>query len=223
MAIKHVWVFALFLLNLCLPALSYSQQSGSEITLAQGTGISLQLNDHLSTKNNSEGDPFSAIVIKPVYQGEHLIIPKGSTITGSISRIVRPGRFGGKATMNLLFYSISVPGRGVLPLTASLVKIDSAGDGSVGNEGAVEQKSSRTGDVGRVLGPTAAGGAIGGGIGGGKGAGIGAGVGAAVGLGSIFMTRGKDLEMRKGATMEISLDRPLPVPLEGDEEASRAR
>jgi outer membrane lipoprotein SlyB len=118
--------------------------------------------------------------------------------------------------MNLLFYAISIPGRDALPLTASLVKINSTGDGSVGNEGAVEGKSSRTEDTVRVIGPTAAGGAIGGGIGGGKGAGIGAGVGAAVGLGSVFMTRGKDLEMRKGATMEISLDRPLPVPLEGD-------
>lgn len=216
--------YLVILISLCLgfPLLSYSQQSTNEIALAQGTRISLQLNDQLSTKNNSEGDPFSAIVIKPVYQGERLIIPKGSTISGSISRIVRPGRFGGKATMNLLFDSINVPGRGVLPLTASLVTIDPAGNGSVGNEGAVQGKSSRTGDVISVIGPAAAGGAIGGGIGGGKGAGIGAGVGAAVGLGSIFMTRGKDLEMRKGATMEISLDRALQVPLEGDDEAAIA-
>jgi len=220
---KRGYLMAVISLCLGLPALSYSQQSTNEITLAQGTKISLQLNDHLSTKNNSEGDPFSAIVIEPVYQGDNLIISKGSTISGSISRIVRPGRFSGKATMNLLFYSISIPGRGVLPLTASLVKIDPQGDGSVGNEGTVVGKSSRTGDVVGVLGPTAAGGAIGGGIGGAKGAGIGAGVGAAVGLGSIFITRGKDLEMRKGATLEISLDRPLSVPLEGDEEVDKAR
>jgi len=220
---KRYYLVVLISLCLGLPTLSYAQQSTNELTLAQGTRIPPQLNDHLSTKNNSEGDPFSAIVIEPVYQGEHLVIPKGSTIAGSISRIVRPGRFGGKATMNLLFNSISIPGRGVLPLTASLVKIDSAGNGSVGNEGAVVGNTSRTGDVVSVIGPAAAGGAIGGGIGGGKGAGIGAGVGAAVGLGSIFMTKGKDLEMRKGATMVISLDRPLPVPLEGDEETAKAR
>jgi hypothetical protein len=217
--------YLVILMGLCLglPSLSYGQQSISEITLAQGTKISLQLNDRLSTKTNSEGDPFSAVVIEPVYQGERLVIPKGSTISGNISRIVRPGRFGGKATMNLLFDSISIPGRGVLQLTASLVKIDAAGNGSVGNEGTVVGNTSRAGEVISVIGPAAAGGAIGGGIGGGKGAGIGAGVGAAVGLGSIFMTRGKDLEMRKGATMEISLDRPLPVPLEGDEEAAKVR
>jgi hypothetical protein len=215
-------VLALVHLCLGLHVPSYGQQTGNEITLAQGTRISLQLNDHLSTKLNSEGDSFSAIVSEPVYQGERLIVPKGSTVTGSISRMMRPGRFGGKATMNLLFYAINIPGRGSLPMTASLIRVGSEGNGGVRTEGTLEGESSRGRDVGRVLAPTAAGAGIGS-IGGAKGAGIGAGVGAAVGLGVVFITRGKDLEMRKGATMEISLDRPLAVPLEGDEAVGKAR
>ena len=41
----------------------------------------------------------------------------------------------------------------------------------------------------------------------GKGAAIGAGVGAAIGLATVFSTRGKDLQVRRGATMDIALDR----------------
>ncbi len=186
-----------------------------EITIPEGTRITLQLNDPLSTKLSNEGDSFTAKVTAPVYVGDRVAIQKGSVVTGSVSRIVRPGRFRGKAVMNLVFSSIRIPGRPEIAIpSASLVRVDQEGNAGVQPEGGVVGESSTGKDAARVLTPGVAGGAIGGAIGGGTGAAIGGAVGIAGGLITIFATRGKDLEMRRGATLEIALDRPLVIPPE---------
>jgi hypothetical protein len=198
-------------------------QTVGEVTLPEGTRISLQLNDHLSTKQNLEGDPFTANVIAPIYLGDRLIIPKGSTVNGTVSRVLRSGRLKGKAVMNLNFQSIRVPGRGELSIIASLARVDSEGNGGVQSEGTIKGESSTGSDVAKVLTPTLSGAGIGAITNGGKGSAIGAGVGAAVGLATIFSTRGKDIEMRRGSTMDIRLERPLVLPAESDARAVRNR
>jgi hypothetical protein len=193
------------------------------VILPEGTRISLQLNDHLSTKQNLEGDPFTANVIAPVYLGDRLIIPKGSIVSGSISRVLKSGRLKGKAVMNLNFQTIRVPGRGDLPIVASLTRVDSEGTGGVQSEGTIKAPSSTGSDVAKVMTPTLSGAGIGAIAGGGRGSAIGAGVGAAVGLATIFSTRGKDIEMRRGSTLDITLERPLLLPAESDSRAVRNR
>jgi hypothetical protein len=209
--------------SLAFGAIVARAQAGGEAVLQEGTRISLQLNDHLSTKVNVEGDRFSANVIAPVYLGDRLIIPKGSIVTGSVSRVLRPGRFKGKAVMNLLFQSIRVPGRGEINIVASLAHVDAEGNSGIQSEGTIRGEGSAGRDAARVLTPGLSGAGIGAIAGGGKGAAIGAGVGAAVGLATIFSTRGKDIEMRRGSTMDIALDRPLSLPGENDFRSSRTR
>jgi hypothetical protein len=192
-------------------------QSPGEVTVAEGTRITLQLNEHLSTKLNSEGDPFTAVVSVPVLQGDRIVIPKGSMVSGSISRVVRPGRFKGKAVMNLLFQSIRIPGRGKFEIVASLARVDPEGNAGVKSEGTIQGNGSAGGDVTRILKPSLGGAGIGVLAGGARGSAIGAGVGAIVGLGTVFATRGKDLEVARGSTMDIVLDRPLSLPVESTE------
>lgn len=205
------WLFMTTILLLSHAAVLRGQ-AGSELVLEKGTRIVLQLNDHLSTKLNKEGDVFTASVVTPVYLKERLAIPKGSILTGSVSRLQRPGRFRGRATMNLLFESIRPPGKTAVPLTATLVRVD---DGvSAGTEGGITGEGSAGKDAGTVAKPGLAGAGIGALVGGGKGAAIGAGIGAAAGLATVFATRGKDLELRRGSTLEIELDRPMSLPPE---------
>jgi hypothetical protein len=185
--------------------------ANSDTVIPEGTRITLQLNDQLSTKANSEGDSFDAVVVIPVYLGDRMVIPKGSVVTGSISRIIRPGRFKGKAVMNLVFQSINIRGRGQMPIFATLVKVDSEGNGGIGPEGSVTGEGSAGSDIVKVITPGVVGAGIGTLAGGGKGAGIGAGVGTAIGLATVFTSRGKDLEVRRGSTLDISLDRPLTL------------
>jgi hypothetical protein len=90
--------------------------------------------------------------------------------------------------------------------------VDPEGNSGIGNEGTVEGVGSKGRDAGQVAKPGAVGAGIGVLIGGGSGAAVGGGVGAMVGLASVLATRGKDIELRRGAALEIVLDRPLVVP-----------
>jgi hypothetical protein len=209
-------IFVLALLFLCLGAVFGVSQKASEVILAQGTRISVELNDHLGTKLSIEGDSFTANVTAPVYQGERLIIPKGSFVIGSVSRVQRPGRFRGKAVMNVIFESLQIPGKSQVALVASIAQIDPEGNSGIKEEGAIVGEGSKGKDAGRVAKPALVGTGIGALVGGGKGAAIGAGVGAVAGLAGVFATRGKDVELNRGMTLEIVLDRPLVIPVEAE-------
>ena len=206
-------------IGILIAILTIAMAEGGEqpqIIIPQGTRISIQLNDHLSTKLNSEGDTFTATVTVPVSQGDKIVLPKGSIVVGSISRIVRPGRFRGKAIMNLVFHSLRTPGKAQMPIVASLMNVVQEGNAAVKAEGTVEGEGSKGKDVATVAKPGASGAGIGALVAGGKGAAIGSGIGAAVGLATVFATRGKDLEVQRGSTMEIQLDRQLVIPTESD-------
>ena len=205
-----VWSFMVVLLLACCPALS-EPQAGGEIVLEKGTKIYLHLNDHLSTKLNRDGDVFTAEVVVPVFFKGRLVIPKGSIVTGYVSRVQRPGRFRGKAMMNLVFDSIQTPGGKAVSLVASLLQVNPDGKAAVGTEGTVTGEGSAGKDAATVAKPGLAGAGIGAIAGGGKGAAIGTGIGAVAGLATVFATRGKDLELRRGSSMEIVLDRPLTL------------
>lgn len=203
------WLMIAFLLA---PGKLFAQ-GGADVALPEGTRINLQLNDFLSTKLNSEGDAFTATVTSPVYLKDRVFIPKGSIVSGSISRILRPGRFKGKAMMNLSFNSIRFPGSADLPIVATLVRIDPEGSGRTQAEGTITAEGSKGTDAVKVAAPTITGAGIGAIVDGGKGAAIGAGIGAVIGLATLARP-GKDLEIRRGAALELMLDRPLTIPIE---------
>jgi hypothetical protein len=79
-------------------------------------------------------------------------------------------------------------------------------------ESTIEGEGSKGKDAVQVAKPSLSGAGIGALAGGGKGAAIGSAAGAAIGLGTVFASRGKDVEIQKGSTLEIVLDRPLTIP-----------
>jgi len=185
--------------------------------VSEGTRITLQLNETLSTKSNAEGDAFTAVVTMPVYLGGRIVIPKGSVVNGSISRILRPGRLKGKAILDPIFQSIKIPGYKQMNIAATLVPVDSEGNRGVRSEGQIEGASPTGRNLGKAIVPSLAGAGIGTLAGGGKGAGIGAGIGAAAGFASIFTSRGKDIEIHRGSTLDIKLNRPLIIPSDNND------
>jgi hypothetical protein len=76
-------------------------------------------------------------------------------------------------------------------------------------EGTIEANGQKGKDVATVAQTTGGGAAIGALSAGGKGAGIGAGAGGAVGLATILLSRGQDVRMEAGTTVEMELQRPL--------------
>ncbi len=210
----------MLIIALLMPSVS---PAANDAVLPEKTRITLQLNNKLSTRVNSEGDAFTAYVTAPVLLGDKLMIPKGSVVTGSVSRIIRPGRFKGKAVLNVLFQSIEIPGRGQLPIAASLARLDAEGNGGIRSEGTVEGEGSEGNDLGRIVMPGIVGAGVGTLAGGGKGAAIGGGIGAAIGLASVFATRGKEIEVPRGSSLDIVLDKPLTIPPEEDGATVRNR
>ncbi len=101
----------------------------------------------------------------------------------------------------------------VLGLSGGVDSVDAQGsDQRVEQEGAIRQGSDRDRDAGRILITAGTGAALGAVVDRTvQGAAIGAGAGGAVGLATVMLTRGRDVELRQGATIDVVLDRPLIV------------
>jgi type IV secretion system protein VirB10 len=148
-----------------------------------------------------------------VFQNGRLIIPPGSYVTGTITESQRAGRVKGKSALDLRFETLTLPNGVSRDFRSRAGSIDTQGNLDR-NEGRITGDSTKGKDAGTVAGTTAAGtgiGSIAGAAAGnlGMGAGIGAAAGAVAGLGRVFGTRGQDVNIPAGTTMEMVLDREL--------------
>ena len=113
----------------------------------------------------------------------------------------------GKAALTINFHTLILPSGLTLPIFGSLGGIggvaERRGEATIGGV-------SSKGEDAATIGQNAGTGAIIGGIaGGGKGVAIGAGAGAAAGVAQVLLSRGEDLTLARGTTIEVVLDRPL--------------
>jgi hypothetical protein len=82
----------------------------------------------------------------------------------------------------------------------------------VSRENEVRQGPSHGHDAARIASTGGGGAAIGGlADGSWKGAGIGAGAGSGVGLAIVLLTRGREVELRQGNTIDVVFERPIPL------------
>jgi hypothetical protein len=96
-------------------------------------------------------------------------------------------------------------------LNAAPRQADSGGKETMDEEGKVTGPSGKGKDATTIAETTAAGAGIGAIAGRAKGLGIGAGVGAAAGLAAVLLTRGPDAELPRGSSLDIVLERDLPL------------
>ena len=80
-----------------------------------------------------------------------------------------------------------------------------------GDEGTIRQDSQTAEKVGTVAGTAATGAMVGAVTGGGKGALIGAAAGSAVGTAIALLSRGTDVRLDAGTTVEMVIQRPVTV------------
>ncbi len=174
-----------------------------------GTRIPLVLVNSISTKNSREGDRVYLQTAFPIAVDSHIVIPEGSYVTGTITQIKRPGRVKGRAELYVRFDTLMLPNGVQRDFRAVVSQVDADQNGKLNDEGKVEGDSSKGKDVATTADAAATGATIGGIAGGGKGAGIGAGIGAAAGLGAVLLTRGEDMKLPRGSSVEMQLDREL--------------
>jgi hypothetical protein len=177
------------------------------VIVPSGTVIPITLTTKISTKYAKDGDGVYAKTAFPITVNNKIVIPEGSHLRGKITEVKRPGRVKGKGELTLNFQTLVLPSGITIPIYTSLG--GSAGSAQRKGEASVEGDSSKSED-GKTIGTTAAGGAVIGGVGsGGKGAVIGGAGGAAVGAATVLLTRGRDLVLEPGTSLEIVLDQPL--------------
>jgi len=186
----------------------------NEYIVPAGTHILLRLTNAVNTKSTVAGDRIYLETAVPVFINGHLIIPQGSYVNGRIADAKSAGRVKGKAELALEYDSITLRNTGVSrDLRSRPDSVDTVGrlDKS---EGKIQGESSKGEDAGRVAQTTAVGAGVGTMIGAaaghvGAGAGLGAAGGAAAGLARVFGSRGKQVVLPAGTTMDMALDRDL--------------
>ncbi len=182
------------------------------ITIPAGTKILLVLKQSIWTKNAKENDPVYAATNFPVVVNGQTVVPVGTYVQGVITRIQRPGRVKGKAELLVNFTSMIYPSGYTVLLPGSLDNAPDV-DGKIkGKEGNIEGAGGKGKDAGTIASDAGTGAAIGALAGrSAKGAGIGGAAGAAVGLASVLFTRGPDLKIENGTSIDMVLERPVTV------------
>jgi type IV secretion system protein VirB10 len=184
----------------------------ARITIPSGTKIPLSLKQAISTRNAQEGDPVYCETSFPFVIDDRIVIPAGTYIQGKISRVQRPGRIKGRAELLMHFTSMIYPSGYTVMLPGSLDKLPGADKTSnKDSEGTVRQDSDKGKDIGTVASTASTGAVIGGITGGGKGAGIGAAAGGLAGLAIAMISRGSDVKLEPGTSIEMIIQREVTV------------
>ncbi len=182
-----------------------------------GAKIPLTLTQAISTKNAREGDAVYAQTAFPFVLNNHVLVPAGTYIQGRISHVERAGRVKGRAEMLIHFTSLIYPSGYTVMLPASIENTPGAEHNGVKDkEGTIQEDK----DTGKRVEDAAKGGAIGtmagataGGLatGGLNGARVGAGVGALAGIAWALLKHGPDVRLEVGTSIEMEIQRDIPV------------
>jgi hypothetical protein len=188
-----------------------SAPASKTITIAAGTSIPLVLKQGISTKNARAGDPVYAATNFPVTVNNRIVIPAGSYVQGVVDSVQRAGRVKGRAEVLVHFRTLIFPNGYTVMFPGAVESAPDTDSARVKNdEGTMQGEGTKAKDAGTIAATTGAGAAIGAAathsV---KGMGIGAGIGAAGGLVGTLLTRGNDLRLPAGSTVDMVLERPL--------------
>jgi hypothetical protein len=173
-----------------------------EITLPAGTSLPIVLDTTVGSDVSKVEEAVQAHLSRAVVASGITVLPEGSRVTGVVTDATRSGKVKGRAHVAMRFTTL-VP------------------------RGEEERYQIRTSPISRVapatkkkdaleIGAPAAGGAIIGGIlGGKKGAVIGGAAGGGAGTAVVLSTRGKEVQVPKGAALTLKLSEPLTLRIRG--------
>ena len=184
-------------------------------TIETGTRIPLALISSVSTKSSSPGDRIYLETAFPIVNGNHIVIPTGSYVTGTVTEVKRPGKIKGRGQLYVRFDSITLPNGVTREFRSRLGSVDArSGEKLDQSEGQVIADSNKGGDAKTVATGGISGASVGtiaGSAAGHAGSGtlIGSAAGVVGGLAAVLFTRGPEAELSKGSTVEMILDRPL--------------
>ncbi len=166
------------------------------IELSAGTPVTIRMIDGVDSKQARVGQTFRASVDEPIMAGGVEAVPKGADVVTKLVEMKEAGKIVGGGQLTLELVSITVSGRTVAVNTQSVTQAGQSGKG----------------DSAKVIGGTAALGAIIGAIaGGGKGAAIGTIAGAGAGTAVRVATSGAHVEIPSETRLTFTLQQPARI------------
>lgn len=184
----------------------------AELTIPAGTKVPLALKHAISTKATREGDAVYAETTFPVVADNRVLIPAGTYVQGRISHIKQAGRISGRAEVLMHFTTLIYPSGYTVLLPGAVENAPGVDKTKIKDEEGTIQAGGQTAEkVGTIAGTAASGTVIGAATAGGKGALIGAGIGGAVGTAIGLLTRGNEVKMDAGTTVEMVIQRDVPL------------
>ncbi len=192
----------------------FAVASAMAADIPQGAHLLLRLENSVSTRTAQEGDYVYLRTASPITADGQMLVPVNSYVQGVVARARRSGKVSGRAELAIRLETLTLPQGKVVKFSPHLSSVDDGGSGQKvsGPENAVEQAPTVAKDVERIAILTGTGASIGGlAARNWSGAGVGAAAGTAVGLAHVLMTRGKEVELRQGSTLDVVFDRPVQI------------
>jgi hypothetical protein len=168
----------------------------SSVTIPSGTVLKIRMIDGVDSETSQLGQTFQASLDDPIMVDGETVVPRGADVVAKLVEDKQSGKISGRTELTLDLVSMRVNGR-MVDLTTEEVTTSS------GSRGAKSAK---------VIGGTAAVGAILGGIfGGGKGAAIGATTGAGAGTGVQVLTKGQRVKIPSETRLSFTLQNAVKI------------
>jgi hypothetical protein len=168
-----------------------------DVTLPAGTVLPIDLETTVGSDISRVEQAVSGRLRRAVTIGGVEVLPAGTGVSGHVTTVQRPGKVKGRGLIAMRFTQLDTPGAGTTRISSATISRRAP---------ATKQK-----DTLQIVGPAAAGAVIGRIAGGKSGAGKGALIGGGAGAGYVLATRGKDVQIAKGANLGVRLTAPVTV------------
>jgi hypothetical protein len=188
--------------------------AGFSDEIPQGAHVLLRMENSINTRTAQSGDFVYLRTASPISTGHSIVVPVGSYVQGVVTEAKRSGRVSGRAQLAIRLETITLASGQVFKFSPHLSAVDSGETGQkvVGKENAIEQSPDRGHDAQRIAILAGSGAALGGlADRSWRGAGIGSGAGAAVGLATVLLSRGKEVQLHQGASLDVVFDRAVTL------------
>ena len=202
-----------FILSVAANAIAQTQIA----EIPKGAHVLLRMNNSVSSRTAHEGDFVYLTTASPIASGGRIVVPVNTHVTGVVARVQRSGRVKGRAQLAIRLETMTLNDGRVVKFTPKISSVDSdeTGQRVEGPEGKIAQGGTKGRDAEQISILAGSGAALGAMVASRvsdsalRGAGIGAGAGTGVGIARALMTRGKEVELRHGSSIDVVFDRAV--------------
>src|SRR6185436_12415832 len=167
-----------------------------EVTIPAGTSMTVTLDTPIASDTSKVEDTVRGKLAKPIVINGTTVAPAGSAVSGNVLAASPSGKVKGLASIAFRFEKLTVRNESHDMRTARISR---------------EAASTKKEDAKKVGIGAGAGAVIGAIAGGGKGAAIGTAVGAGAGTGVVMATKGDEVRLAAGTTVNTTIQEPVKV------------